>query len=205
MAESRKLSEGKFNVVLTIGIVLGILAVGVIIWYVQNPAHREGLRFALMTFTAAAGITTAYYVAASLRETTAAGAKSLEESARSELISRTFEYSRRWGDPAFESAKEAVRKIIREIHGDAERGQKIKEAIANDDKLERSLISTMNFLEELAFAIHEGVVDADMQKRLFRGTVTRYFETLRPWVEQSRDLRGDNLYVEVEKLYDLWK
>lgn len=205
MGVFKKISEGKYGVVITIGTILGLLSFGVIVWYVQNPGQRDAIRFGVIAFTAAAGITSAYYVAASLRETTTAGARSLQETVQANMLARTFQYTQRWGDPAFDEAKQAVRLLIQDVHGDRERGRKIREMTERDAALERSIISTMNYLEELALAIHEGFVDGAVQKRLVRGTVIRYWETLKPWVEESRDERGPAIFAELERLYKRWK
>lgn len=174
--------------------------------FIVFEKQRPILVFTLAVLGTSAGLISAYYVGQSIREGAQEAATATAASQRSEKFDRAMALTSRWNDPGLRPARKAFREVLDEHHGkpEDERRRAIRQKIEEDDEVEMSLIACMNLLEDLALAVHEGMVDEYTVIRFYGTTVEWCWETLEPWVRQVRDRRGPRIYVELENLYNSW-
>jgi hypothetical protein len=178
-----------------VGVVVG-LGIILLVLFLALPDQRGVLRFVLGLLATGGGVVGAYYVGRGLRA-----------NADSQMITRTFEYPARWGDPTWAKSRDAVVKLLKELQGkpEIERLALIDQAIGQREELEAEIRIILNFLEQVALAVNLQVVDEAIIDRLYRTMVIRTYGALAPWVKRHRDERdAPRFWVEVEGLYDRW-
>lgn len=191
-----KIVKAWMNAAVRVGGATFLLASILIGLFAYLPDQREILGFTTIVLTAAAAITSAFYVGQGLRQGV--------ESAK---VDRTITYGARWNDPQFFYAKRAAREIIMPVvlSPTTNTLQAIQAEINKEPNREMNLVDALNFLEEMAVFINMGVLDEKILRDFYQTIVLRYFSTLQPWIEDQRNHRGQRLYQGLESLYNKWK
>ncbi len=82
----------------------------------------------------------------------------------------------------------------------------IKKCLADSEEIRENISNILNFLEQMAAAVRDGICDEPFAKRLFGGIVINVWHATREWVEDQRVSRGrSQLFVELEELYARWR
>jgi AcrR family transcriptional regulator len=188
----------KFGV--TASVLLGLAVVLVTICYAQWPQWQETMKFCLEASTVAAGLLTAFYVGKELRETVRQRAKALGD----KKIDRSFEFIRRWNDPAFEHTKHEFRSIVEsgKVHDTAQ----VEEILGEDTPKRTNVVEVLNFFEEIAQAANMQLADDEALKRYFEEALTYYYSTLGPWMQRYRATRSrPMMWVEIQSMLSRWR
>lgn len=182
---------------LTIGVgsVAAVLAILSIATYAKTTVeeHREILDFTATALATAGGITGAVYVA-----------QSLELDAESRVIDRTLSYIARWNSPNF--PRKNVTQLLRKTKAkvDNEKLAFIKAELESDEVLRQEFIFVLNFFEEMAASIHQGIAKESMLKEFFRSIVCTYMQVFGCWINDRRIIKGDKAFIRIEELFEKW-
>lgn len=78
---------------------------------------------------------------------------------------------------------------------------------AAEDKVHNdAIMGFLNHYEFLACGIFEEAIDGELYKRMMKSSVIRDFDSLKPYIMEIRNKRNNqNIYIEIEKLVDLWR
>ena len=182
---------------LTIGVgsVAASLAILSIVVYAtnQDEEYRKILGFTATALATTGGITGAVYVA-----------QSLESDAESKVIDRTLSYITRWNSPDFQ--RKSVTQLLRKSKSksDNEKLEFIKRQLDSDEALWQEFIFVLNFFEEMATSVHQGIVKDSMLKEFFRSIVCTYIQVFGCWINYRRGIKGDKAFIHIEELCEEW-
>lgn len=113
---------------------------------------------------------------------------------------RTMDYGARWNAPPMHYNREACRKVF-EL-----RGRPAAEVSAALDADKPNVVQVMNFLEELAIARENDLIDEEMIRAQFAGIVTGVWQIMQPWVNDLRAARGrPQIGEKLEALARAWR
>ena len=155
-------------------VVLSIVVIILTIIFHLHKDWRDTMTFGIAAGALAAGALAAYYVGRSLAQTINQRSETINE----QKIARSFEFLRRWNDPALAQIKANFRELIE--CGKAHMADHVEQLIAQDKGKSTAVVEVLNFFEELAIAVHTGVADNDTLFRGFHGPLSEYHATLQP-------------------------
>jgi hypothetical protein len=210
MKKLGRIAAVQIPVVITTFGILALAVLGLTLAYWLLPGYRAVVTFFALACAGAASISSAFYLAASIRleteqrqkqEETDSAKRSEDASHRRRLAA--FSFMERWSDPGFFYYRKAFHEVIeafRTAGPDA-----AKQVITRPDN-ESNVRTVLNFLEELAIAAREEHADRELLCRAFAGIVIRAYNATHPWYEEhrKRDSRPQ-VFQELEWLYNEWK
>ena len=109
-------------------------------------------------------------------------------------------YGERWNNPSMYPVRDVCRNIFEQ------RGKSKDELTKFIESNKTHAIHLLNFFEEIAYAIDNGLVDIDLMREQFRGIIIDTWQILEPWIGDRRIVRArPELWDAVQNLYDEWK
>jgi hypothetical protein len=225
----------RFTVTLTVGLLSFLGAAILVLLYQLYPEQRQLLNYVIAAAASAGGITSAYYLAASVREAVRTQRQAVEsqdafrvqqEAAHKEIlatnavaarIQRTAELSGRWGDPAFVPARRTFARIRDQLKhskiGPDARIQLIEQAIeereeslADTPNTKRSIVMVLDFIEEVCLAVNMSTADEEAVRRLWKTAIIQYWDLFGEWIKERRQKTNQpRLYVELESRANVWR
>ena len=199
----------QFPVTFSIITTLLVIALTWTFYYHTNGGLKETLVFFAAVVTAGGQITASFYTARALAATlkinqensVRASKTDIAEAAREVLVQRraALAYGRRYNDPSMYHVRDAFRSIV------SHEGS-VDDLVRFAEEKATNVIHILNFLEEIAFAIREGVADERLLRNQFQVVVVQGWLRLVPWITKHRDARrSTEIWEDLEKLYDRWK
>ncbi len=207
---------------ITVGSVAVIVMILTIIGYCsvkdfsQQKAKEEAIEFGVRTVATGFAIISATYVGESVRSV--AKAQLEEESLRK--VDRSLKLIERWNNPSFNPILTEileVRTVLEESNSHDPR--QVPFAMEKELNQNPSLMTKtkfiLNFLEEVATAVNEELVDEKIIKDYFRFILENYDMLFGPWIitrrqevrvkMQASAAASDDIYRNLCKLTDKWK
>ena len=176
-----------------------VLISGAIFWYC--PKWRDELTFFGTGFAMAAGVLAAYYIGRTLQITVV----QREESLKAVRIEKAFSYIQRWNAAPF-LERQQWRVVLDKIHGMTP--AQVAD-LFNKDRADRAVVvDVLNFFEEVALAVNEGLADEETLLKFFRDMLEGYYHQSAEWINRLRtdDTRPrPKVYIEFETLIKRWR
>ena len=190
-----------------------LITTGIFAFQMIKKQEGKLLSFFVSAASSAGTIAGAVYVGYTLkstikyqREISASDRNNQENIASTQKLERTFAYITRWN----ESYKNhtLVIAILTKFRNENDRSQRyahVNEELKNIDQ-KIALITVLSFFEEIAFAIRENIVEAEVLRDFFQDIISDYMMTFGKWIEERRiSEEHQNLYIEFTTLYEQWK
>ena len=176
-----------------------VVIAGVIFWC--RPTWRDELTFFGTAFAMAAGVLAAYYIGRTLQITVV----QREESLTAARIEKAFSYIHRWNAAPFHD-RQQWRSLLDKIHGMSP--VEIAQLFQNDRADRAVVVDVLNFFEEVALAVNEGLADEDTLLKFFKDMLEGYYHQAAEWINR---LRADGtrprpkVYLQFEILIKRWR
>ena len=181
MAKAGDIGEVRFPIKASFLLALLVTLAGVIFW--KFPQFRDILIFVGSALVMAATVLSAYYIGKGLDVTI----EQRNASAKAERVARAFRFMERWNDPLRGQARAQWREIIEELRG--QNVDKVGELLT-DGKKKAVVVDMLNFLEEMALASNEGLVDDTTLMGLFHTLMNEYHGILEEWIKRHRAVKN---------------
>jgi hypothetical protein len=181
-----------FRMSVTVAGVLLVAGVIFVALFIRYPAHRGEIGFAAAVCGGLAGIYSAYYAGAALRQ-------SVEHSAKQQA----FAYSQRFN--SIDIAR--VRGFIeRNLNRKDIKPSEFHAKVIENQELHVAVKALLGFLEELAIGVQEHYADEKCAFRYFGFAVPYTFNNLYGYIETEREICRDNgIYSEAQRLANCWR
>jgi len=191
---------------LTVGAISAIGAGALIFAFWMWPSQKDLIVFSAACIGGAAAVSASIYRGKSLELSAIQQRDRLEAGKRLAAL-RLIE---QWNSPTFFHGKKAWRVLMRRIITDKspDRVQAVRNAFTatdDHDTAESNLSEILNFLEGLALAVRESVVNEQVAMDFFKTIVHRTYEHLEDWIKDRRREVGPRVYQELETLVERWK
>jgi hypothetical protein len=131
--------------------------------------------------------------------------QSLQDRINFDRTENAFEYLRRWDSQSLKEARDWTRKVGRDHSKRSP--DKLCGLIEGDEDLQRSVITMVNFFEEIELSVQAGRVNADILKQGLACAYIGYsgcigiYDRFRPWVDKYSD-SSQQAYL--RDLYKRW-
>lgn len=189
------------SVPITVGFLATFATAGLsLAYHISNEETRKTLNFLTACLGTSVGVTSAFYVG-----------QNIKLNAHERKTDRTLVYMARWSDPALDSTRKAVYLINEAIKQakietpNARESDVINQKLETDLSLRISIHDALNFLEDLATCIEQGIVDEKLLHRFYRSIVTTYCRTFEVWIQQLRsEKRNPQLFRALTDLCARW-
>ncbi len=191
MVEPPKSSDTTGTVQFPVGFAAMVVAVIAVLsgfFFDVSQSLKETVIFLAAASAAGGTIITAYYIAKTLNLYLSQEARlrsreaALDEQGKKE---RALHYGARWNDPQMHWARD----ICRQLYNQKTASQAQVLAFIQG-KNETNITALLNFFEEMAHAIENGLVDEGALKGQFAGHVIGAFQIAKPYVDQLRTQRA---------------
>lgn len=119
-------------------------------------------------------------------------------------IDNSFEYLKRWDSPSLKEARDLTREIKKEKSKLSD--DTLMEKIQSDVNIERSVITTFNFWEEIYRSIEHGRVKSGILKDAFGEIFCDMYERFKPWRESMKKNKGNQKGMKaLDSLNEKWR
>ena len=174
------------KITVTIGGVLFLVSAGAIYLFDRYPDSRKTLEFAVLALTASAGTTSVFYFGRNSR---------LE--LNNKKIDRALNFNSRWNELSKVHITGETLKLLNDLENKnaQQQSQIISDTFIQHNQVKQSIISILNFLEELAVAVDNNQVNQNIVFNYYGNIVKRYYSLFSPWINQLRNNRqrqGEN-------------
>ena len=174
-------------------------------YFWQAQSIKETLVFFLAGAAAVGQITASFYTARMLAATLAIRdddlsrqSKVTDAAASKEAKLNALEFGRRWNDPHMYQVRDMLREILDHTGSH-------DELIAVIREKKTSVISILNFLEEIATASVTGHSDDELLHRQFSSVILNTWRKTSHWIQVHRSERGDTeIWEDLERVYGQW-
>lgn len=189
------------SIPITVGFLATIVTSGLTFaFHISNAETRKTLEYLSACIGTSVGVTSAFYVG-----------QNIQLNAHEKKIDRTIVYIARWSDPALDSMRKAVYLINEAIRSakmetpHARDSDVINQKLEEDLSLRISIHNALNFLEDLATCIEQGIVDEKLLHCFYKSIVTTYARTFEVWIQQLRsEKKNPQLFRALTDLCDRW-
>jgi hypothetical protein len=189
-----------FTITLTAGglaIVFSIISI-IIYGIVDKWVNwKEIVSFSITTIGVSAGITSAIYVA-----------ESIKNSYEDKQEERSFNYIAQWNSPDFQDIRKPLIEKLRDPLKGKDDEQEIREIVRNildkEPEVERHASQVLNFLEEVATAILKNYSDEEILKDFFIYIFYRHELVLRTLIEDLERQKSSNIWENFLKINKKW-
>ena len=207
-----------FTITLTAGglaIVFSIISI-IIYGIVDKWVNwKEIVSFSITTIGVSAGITSAIYVAESIKNSyeDKQEEKNLRKQERDEDLhikkqERSFNYIAKWNSPDFQDIRkpliEKLRDPLKGKDNDQEIRQIVRKILDNEPEVERHASQVLNFLEEVATAILKNYSDEEILKDFFIYIFYRHELVLRTLIEDLERQKSSIIWENFQKINKKW-
>ena len=146
------------SLVITIGTAAIIISVAAIFSYARFKSERDLINFAVTALGLSTGITSAFYVG-----------KNIELSVDSRKTDRSLSYISGYTSPEFAEIRKSLREIGIQIDSVDKRDQpkKVREYLSGNPEIEEQVLTLLNYLEQIAVVIENGLTDEKLLKDYF--------------------------------------
>ncbi|NJR49457.1 MAG: DUF4760 domain-containing protein [Leptolyngbyaceae cyanobacterium CSU_1_3] len=189
------------SIPITVGFLAAVVTGGLTFaFHISNIETRKTLEYLSACLGTSIGVTSAFYVG-----------QNIQLNAREKKIDRTIVYIARWSDPGFDSTRKAVYLINEAITRakidtpNARDSEVINQKLETDLSLRISVHDALNFLEDLATCIEQGIVDEKLLHCFYRSIVMTYCRTFEVWIQQLRsEKKNPQLFRSLTDLCARW-
>lgn len=170
------------------------IALGLACFYAQADANtRSIIAYGSSLLGAMIALCTLLYTAQNIR-------RSNEE----KLSVAASKFMERWNAPSYFDLKTRWRVLREELEPLSPEQRSIQ--LSSDSSKRTTAVEILNFLEEMAVAIHTRSVDEELLKRFFRSIVIRHWDIYEYWIRQHRKKpQSERFCIELEKVVDSWR
>jgi hypothetical protein len=180
-----------FRARLTIGTVIGVLAIGLIVAFVVAPSARTSLTFAAAVIAGATAVYSTYYAAANIRGQV--------ELSRKQTSLRFIEA---W--PSNDRSSERQR--LREINAHELSPEQLVAKMTEDKDLERAARTHLNFIHAMAIAIRSDTADESLLYDYFHLIVEDTMELVQAFIVSQRAKHDRReIWIHAEELGVNWR
>lgn len=165
----------------------------------MNDVQQIHLKFVVSTVAIIIGLASALYIG-----------KLLEADAQNKLKNKSLKYVERWNEN--QAYRTKVIAFLREVDRIPveydERVSYIKKKFDDDIYLKQACLYYLNFFEEVAVALKQGVAHEETLHLFFRGIIIKYVEGLSCWVLARRSEnsgKNANIFRNLTELCEAWK
>lgn len=192
----------------TIGVGAALAALVILLtaafWFLPEQ-YRGTVIFFGASLAAAGQIAAAFYAARTLQHSLTVESRRLdveEKDAKRELEDAAYGYAARWTDASMfhirKDSQDIIEMGMKELAG-------CTKYIEEDVNRKANIRNLLNFIEELAVAVHTERADEAVAKRLFCGIVLNIWNVCEEWAKIQRAARArPQLWIETEKLHQVW-
>lgn len=135
-----------------------------------------------------------------------------EEEAKNDKVKFTYQLTSEWFKADMSMNAEIVRRFISPYKGKLKQSailHEFKSKLMADDAvlIRKSLISNLNYFENLSLLLADDVIDEDILKKCFRTLFTQYYDNLKEFIEdEQRENSGGNskIFINFVSLCKKW-
>ena len=118
------------------------------------------------------------------------------------ILDRTIAYISRWNCPEYGHFRATIKEIIGEL--EANKISNLKDHLEENREKAQDIITILNFLEELAFLIDEGLIHEERARKYFRGIVIQTYTKLSSVIHVRKQATNERAYEYLCNLYNKW-
>jgi hypothetical protein len=184
---------GKIQITINVTIALLVIVTGgaLVTLYILYPTQKDLLVFCAAVLAGMSAIYSAFHVGQSLRMQIAR-----------DRMHRSFELMGQFTSIDFTKLRHF---IAANVNYKQMAPEEIYKKITEQGPLEQAVLSALNWFEGVSIAVQKDYVEEDTLYSSLAYVIPFYFQALKPFIDQERKHRFDNLlYIELEKLVNAW-